>query len=134
MGRSRRKSKSKERLQKKKAPEKASFGRSFWMGAIGVLVVGIAAGYSLIQWTGSEDSVSQAGGSQARPISKAKYIFREKRATLSPSLFVGKVARAYGVAKEIPEVLDQLYCYCECKENIGHKSLLSCYADRHAST
>ncbi len=56
----------------------------------------------------------------------------EKRATLSPTLFTGKSARSYKVAKEIPEVLDGLYCYCDCKKHSGHKSLLTCYVDRHA--
>lgn len=56
----------------------------------------------------------------------------ESRATLSPAYFTGPAARAYRVAKEIPEVLDSLHCYCECKKNFGHKSLLTCYVDRHA--
>jgi hypothetical protein len=56
----------------------------------------------------------------------------ETRTTLSPSYFTGPAAKAYRVAKEIPEVLDSLHCYCECKKNFGHKSLLTCYVDRHA--
>ena len=56
----------------------------------------------------------------------------ETRATLSPALFTGVTARAYKAAMEIPEVLDSLHCYCECKKNFGHKSLLTCYVDRHA--
>jgi hypothetical protein len=56
----------------------------------------------------------------------------ETRATLSPAYFTGVTARAYKAAREIPEVLDSLHCYCECKKNFGHKSLLTCYVDRHA--
>jgi hypothetical protein len=37
-----------------------------------------------------------------------------------------KVSRAYEHAREIPEVLDGLYCYCAC-DSYGHRSLLSCY-------
>lgn len=59
---------------------------------------------------------------------------RETRPTLPPSMFSGRVREAYTIAKEIPGVLDQLYCYCRCRENFGHKSLLSCYVDTHAST
>jgi hypothetical protein len=59
---------------------------------------------------------------------------RETRATLDPALFVGKAAAAHKVAREIPDVLDQLYCYCQCDKHMGHKSLLSCYADGHAAT
>jgi hypothetical protein len=59
---------------------------------------------------------------------------RETRATLDPALFVDKAAAAHKVAREIPEVLDQLYCYCQCDKHMGHKSLLSCYIDGHAAT
>lgn len=58
---------------------------------------------------------------------------KETRPTLSPALFAGRTARAYQVAREIPEVLDQLYCYCHCQETLGHKSLLTCYVDNHAA-
>ena len=56
----------------------------------------------------------------------------ETRPTLSPVLFVGKVARAYSIAGKNRELLDSIYCYCNCKKTIGHKSLLSCFADKHA--
>ncbi|MBI5345162.1 MAG: hypothetical protein HZB83_07495 [Deltaproteobacteria bacterium] len=56
----------------------------------------------------------------------------EARETLSPALFTGATADAYRIAREIPEVLDSLHCYCECKKNFGHKSLLTCYVDEHA--
>ncbi len=59
---------------------------------------------------------------------------RENRPTLSPQRFTGNVRKAYEVARAIPEVLDRLYCYCRCRENFGHKNLLSCYVDTHAST
>ncbi len=60
----------------------------------------------------------------------------EVRATLDPNLFTdGRVRKAYQVAKEIPWVLDSIYCYCKCEESpaFRHKSLLSCYVDKHAS-
>ena len=59
---------------------------------------------------------------------------RENRPTLSPQRFSGTFRMAYEVAREIPEVLDELYCYCRCQENFGHKNLLSCFVDTHAST
>ncbi|OGL07168.1 MAG: hypothetical protein A3I03_06425 [Candidatus Rokubacteria bacterium RIFCSPLOWO2_02_FULL_68_19] len=59
---------------------------------------------------------------------------RETRPTLDPALFVGKARLAHQIAREIPDTLDQLYCYCECDKHMGHKSLLSCYTDGHAAT
>lgn len=58
----------------------------------------------------------------------------ETRPTLPPDRFYGSVRSAYAAAREIPEVLDQLYCYCRCRENFDHLNLLTCYTDNHAST
>jgi hypothetical protein len=60
----------------------------------------------------------------------------ETRATLDPGQFKdARVKEAYRVAKEIPWVLDSIYCFCMCKESpaFRHKSLLSCYVDNHAA-
>ncbi len=57
----------------------------------------------------------------------------ETRPTLDPALFTGAVSRAYQVAREIPQVLDQIYCHCRCVENSGHLSNLSCFVDRHGA-
>lgn len=60
----------------------------------------------------------------------------ETRPTLDPRLFRDPLVRqAYQVAKDIPWVLDSIYCFCYCKESpsFRHKSLLSCYVDNHAS-
>jgi len=67
-------------------------------------------------------------------LKKVNINLRENRPTLSPQMFNGKVRRAYAIARAIPEVLDRLYCYCRCRENSGHKNLLSCYVGKHAST
>ena len=56
----------------------------------------------------------------------------ETSPTLSPVLFIGEVARAYKIAQENRELLDSIYCYCNCKKSFGHKSLLTCFVDRHA--
>jgi hypothetical protein len=42
---------------------------------------------------------------------------------------------AYAAAREIPAVLNQLYCWCHCKEStiFHHRSLLECFESDHAS-
>lgn len=57
----------------------------------------------------------------------------ETRQTLTSSNFTGSTAISYRIAGEIPDVLDSLYCYCDCKRHSGHKSLLTCYVDEHAA-
>ena len=53
--------------------------------------------------------------------------------TLAPERFIGPTQEAYKIAKEIPETLAQLPCYCHCDMSMGHKSLHSCFEDLHAS-
>ena len=71
---------------------------------------------------------------QLKDFKKENINLREKNPTLPPLMFSGKARRAYKIARTIPEVLDRLYCYCRCRENSGHKNLLSCFVDTHAST
>ena len=54
--------------------------------------------------------------------------------TLPPEQFTGKARDAYQAAKEIPQTLAQIPCYCHCDQNLGHKSLHSCFEDSHASS
>ncbi len=76
------------------------------------------------------------GGTQRYASAQKEVSLRqgETRSTLDPNMFSdARVRRAYQVAKEIPQVLDSIYCYCYCEESFRHKSLLSCYVDNHAS-
>jgi len=53
---------------------------------------------------------------------------------LSPALFADQKARAgYQTAKDIPEILEQLPCFCGCMMNMGHKNNLFCFKDQHGS-
>jgi hypothetical protein len=51
--------------------------------------------------------------------------------TLSPELFTGNQKLAYKAAKEIPQTLAQLPCYCHCDRSQNHKSLHSCFESEH---
>lgn len=55
----------------------------------------------------------------------------ETRPILNPRYIGGHAGQAYRAATEIPDVLDHLYCYCECETSVGHKSLKSCFTDLH---
>jgi hypothetical protein len=97
-------------------------GRRRWLcGSLAALAAGLAPRAGLAWW-----------GTPAR--AAAPVARRETRPTLDPARFVGKARSAHQVARDAPDVLDQLYCYCECDRSIGHKSLLSCYTDGHAAT
>lgn len=44
-----------------------------------------------------------------------------------------RVEETYRMAAAIPQVLDGLYCYCHCSENLDHYSLLECFQSDHAA-
>ena len=81
--------------------------------------------------------VTAEGAQQNLSVQKDESLRKgETRATLDPNIFKDpQVREAYRIAKEIPWVLDSIYCYCKCEESpaFKHKSLLSCYVDNHAS-
>ena len=51
--------------------------------------------------------------------------------TLDPALFSGRTRSAYMAAREVPEVLAQLPCYCGCMSGFNHKNNLDCFHDEH---
>lgn len=53
--------------------------------------------------------------------------------TLPPERFFGQARLAYQIAREIPQTLAQLPCYCYCDETLGHKSLHTCYESDHSA-
>ena len=127
MGKKKKKTTSKNRttnpkqaaVQPKKRPKLSLLA----MIAGGVLV--LSGAYFLYQ---GEKPPTQSP--QLTELKKENLNLRETNPTLSPQMFSGKVRRAYQIARTIPEVLDGLYCYCRCRENSGHKNLLSCYVDK----
>lgn len=48
-------------------------------------------------------------------------------AVLKPSRVPKRSREAYEAARAVPEVLDGLYCHCNCAEHRGMRSLLSCF-------
>jgi hypothetical protein len=57
-------------------------------------------------------------------------------AVLDPASFSDKPQQeAYMAARAIPAVLNQLYCWCHCREStiFHHRSLLECFESDHGS-
>jgi hypothetical protein len=40
---------------------------------------------------------------------------------------------AYAAARQYASVLEGLYCYCRCRENMGHRALAECFESEHGS-
>ena len=59
---------------------------------------------------------------------------KETRPVLDPSMFTGQTRLAYAAAQKYPELLNEVYCYCYCDEDpFHHKTLLSCFTDKHGA-
>jgi Protein of unknown function with PCYCGC motif len=90
---------------------------------LGIVAVAIMAGIAWVSLRGTSESTS----SESAAISK-------NAGVLSPTLFNDEKTRAaYQVAKDIPEVLEQLPCFCGCMTSFGHKNNLFCFKDQHGS-
>ena len=113
-----------------RVPEPRRGVARYWWAAL-LTIVAVSAGVALV-WRGEAPPAAPVIASTPATTSTAAR--RETRPTLDPARFVGKAAAAHRVAREIPDVLDQLYCYCACDKHQGHKSLLSCFTDGHAAT
>ncbi len=80
------------------------------------------------------------GGISAEQDSKAFKALKDKLINpqtglpraLDPDLFKGKARQAYRIAREIPEILAQMPCFCGC-EAFGHENLLDCFVDDHGA-
>ncbi|HHN63898.1 MAG TPA: hypothetical protein ENK09_00860 [Nitrospirae bacterium] len=96
------------------------------MGWIVVVVVAVVLAFLF-------SGVSPFGKSEGK--TKSFYVKGgETRPTLEPSLFTGMTRAAYAAAREYPQVLDQVYCYCNCDQPpFNHVSLLSCFVDNHGA-
>ena len=67
------------------------------------------------------------------PIAPATGQLIETRPVMSSAFYTGKVAEAYRIAAEIPKVIDSQFCYCYCKKDHQHKTLLTCFTNKHGS-
>ena len=55
--------------------------------------------------------------------------------TLPPEMFTEpEVRQSYLAAKEAPEVLETVACYCGCFRDSGHRNNLDCFKDNHGIT
>jgi Protein of unknown function with PCYCGC motif len=108
------------------------------IGRLGLLTA--AAGAVLIVSAAGFAGDLRTADSAAPPACCASHPASETRAvsdlnkTLDPMQFTGEVREAYTIARENPDLLAQLHCYCGCDRTDGHKNLLDCYRGHHAAS
>ena len=117
------------------------------MALVIVVMIVIASWWSTHQTpvTGTAARVAQPAAPAQGQIHMHEYAAKERvpafstsapdlktlQPTLSPELFTGNTKLAYRAAKEIPQTLAQLPCYCHCDRGHNHKSLYSCFESEH---
>jgi hypothetical protein len=76
----------------------------------------------------------QAPAVQSTPSTQAPSDAAKVNKVLNPAGFTDpQVRAAYEAAKQYAHVLEEIYCYCRCKENIGHRALIECFETDHAT-
>jgi len=74
-------------------------------------------------------SAMRTGTAAAAPADAAR-----PNRVLDPARFADpKTRAAYASAKQYAHVLEGIYCYCHCRENLGHRALVECYETEHAA-
>ena len=128
MGKKKDRSKTTEEMEKKqnrKNRQNRKKGKFPWPPVLIVAVTIIGIGIFAFMGSGNSQELTMAD----MPALKGG----ESKPNITPSRYRGRTASAYGVAIKYKDVLDYMFCYCNCKQSIGHKSLLSCFTDDHAA-
>lgn len=127
-------------------------GKSKWIFIAGLVAFAGMAVFLLLSGDGKKETPGQSGADLTYSDNKAGVrndvakmpsvpqvpggsVMEETRPVLSDALFVGRAAKTYRFAAQIPGAIDGLYCYCKCKENpmFRHKTLLTCFTNNHAA-
>ena len=103
---------------------------------IAALVVLVGAGWAMFRDTSQPSPAAVEQTAELTPPAPIELLPVDSAAgpTLPPEMFLDPKAReAYQVAKDIPEVLRELPCFCGCMRTHGHKNNLFCFMDEHGS-
>ncbi len=112
--------------KKQKKPEVQKKGSSTAMIIIAVAVIVIAA----LAFSGNLPFV----GNEKETGKSFNLTGKETRPVLDPAMFNGQIRLAYATAKKYPDLLNEVFCYCYCDQPpFKHKSLLSCFTDKHGA-
>ncbi len=112
-------------MKKKEQNKRRKNRSSTWLMFVAIAVFAAAA------WFVFRSSETPSPQNQQTVAQNAAADMPNKYATLSPSMFTGRAREAYQAARDIPEVLKQVQCYCGCKRSAGHQSNLDCFTDDH---
>ncbi len=123
MGKKGKRNKSSDSKKNAKVSTKSKKPILWIVGAIAavILILGVSGNLPFSSTEGTKGKSFYVQGGETRPV-------------LDPSLFTGMARSAYAAAKKYGKIMDEVYCYCFCDAPpFHHKSLLSCFIDRHGA-
>ncbi|MEJ2215302.1 MAG: CYCXC family (seleno)protein [Gemmatimonadota bacterium] len=106
-------------MTRRKTPKKRSTGPFWVLGVALLLIVGLFA---------TRRDAQGAQHPKPRPTASAASVVPASRYDGYP-----RIKETYAEVAQVPEVVDGIYCYCHCEENMGHYSLLDCFSSDHAA-
>lgn len=116
--------------------EPASRSKGTWLGValLIVLALGGAGFYFLYQDEPAVDDKTPRAATLAPKQYLQASAHLPRVPSLDPSLFKDpSVSKSYQAARENPELLEKMPCYCGCY-NQGHTSNYDCFVDNHGAT
>lgn len=101
--------------------------------AFGLLVLAFGVGGCRDETRSASVSTAAAQAPAAPAASAIPADVLPANRVLDPQRFVDPRTRAaYEAARRYAGVLEHIYCYCRCRENIGHRALVECFETDHA--
>jgi hypothetical protein len=90
--------------------------------------IAAVAGASFVLLVGTSRRGHAVAHPDARPGVNAERVLPPSLVPETPGAL-----EAYAAARSAPQLLDALYCHCQCARNFGHRSLLTCFESDHGS-
>ncbi len=106
-------------MARRKTRKKRSNGPFWVLGIAALLIVALFATRRDAQ--GAQHPKPRATASAASVVPASRYESYPR------------IKETYAEVAQVPKVVDGVYCYCHCEENMGHYSLLDCFSSDHAA-
>ena len=110
-------------MECKERQDRAASRRSF-LGVIAGTAVAIAAG-AKPAWARFRRATRHVDHPEPRPGIDASRVLTSEQLADAPN-----VIPIYDKVRQIPEIVDGIYCHCGCAELPGYRSLLICYEEK----
>ena len=120
-------------------PQKTN--KRLWQAVLAVAVIGIMIGAFMLQRDSSSgDETSSSLDLDSSSTLRDRLVLpakpqRPRPVILDPAGFTDpEIRRAYQAAKDTPEPIENMACYCGCFGTANHRNNLDCFKDSHGAT